>query len=272
LRRTSRAPLNTCADLVAGTRIGLTNFGFSSSVIDLHATAGVPFRDEDLTFGYDLKLIVPKGQEVAPDLGVVSEKLVVTGHGFDGVTLIENTRGVVQILHEADHLKGQITHIVHTAPRDGTMLNHLFDMGVNARSMAFKEYLSSWQFLEFSPEALRGTEHDPFWANLHADGRNLASVLYHMKASDELTYRKLLERIKRIDGSIEVINFQSGSERDVFMFFADSVGNSVPARNISPRDAALRSHSLRPSPERSAKRLADYDRRTGKRDLCRIAQ
>jgi predicted ATPase len=234
LATTSRASLDKSADIVAGSRIGLTNFGFSSALIDFHLKASVPFEDEELTFTYDLRMTAPKRQEVARNLEVEIEKLVVTGKKFDGVTLIENTRGSTRILHEADYLKGQATHIRMDTRRDATMLCHLFDMGVNARSIAFKNYLSSWQYFEFSSEALRGPEHDPFRRNLHADARNLASVLYHMKTSDELAYRKLLEHVKKIDDSIEAVNFQIGVEGYVFMYFTDVAGHSVSAGIISP--------------------------------------
>ncbi|HBO42770.1 MAG TPA: hypothetical protein DD670_02290, partial [Planctomycetaceae bacterium] len=84
-----------------------------------------------------------------------------------------------------------------------------------------------------SAQSLRGTDHKPNDVLLIPDGGNLASVIYRLKTSDERSYRRLLEHLRRVDPRIDLINFNVPSEDNVFMFFEDKAGNRLPAMNAS---------------------------------------
>ena len=226
--------LDQCADWVAGGRLGITNFFFDKSTIDLAIKAEIPFEGQLLLFDYELSIAAVSG--AAPDarFEVESERLSVTGGKFQSVTLLENTRRGVKLLHEGDFVLGDKVNLVETtAPRDATMLNRLYDLETNARSNAFKRYLASWQYFALSADAVRGSQHNPSDPTLHPNGSNLASAIYHLKTVDERSYRKLLDYVRKIEPSIDVINFRAGSESSIFMFFEDSFGHVLPASRAS---------------------------------------
>ncbi|MFI5378564.1 MAG: AAA family ATPase [Tepidisphaerales bacterium] len=231
---TTQWSLDQCADFVAGGRVGITNFFFAKPTVGFTIKADVPFEGQPLTFEYQLTISAPTSPTPNPTLEVESEKLSVTGGKFNGVTLLENTRHGVRLLHEGDFVnRNQATLVQTTAPRDVTMLNRLYELDTNARANTFKKYLASWQYYALSPDAVRGSLHRPNETSLNSDGGNLASVIYRLKTIDERSYRKLLEYVRKIEPAIDVINFHVASENNVFMFFEDSHGHRLPASNAS---------------------------------------
>ena len=225
--------IDGCADLIAGSRIGITNSFFDKHTVNFHIRAAVPYEEENLIFEYDLTISSPITAALNATLQVESEQLVVTGKDFDDIMLLENARGKVRLLHETDYLKGHNNYVETTAPRDTTMLNRLYDLETNARANCFKRYLSFWQYYDLSPSALRIPSHKPNATILNPDGSNLASVVYHLKTSNERRYRELLRSIREFEPSIDLINFQVASENNVFMSFENAAGHSLPISNIS---------------------------------------
>ncbi|MBI1928102.1 AAA family ATPase [Candidatus Poribacteria bacterium] len=224
--------LDQCADLIAGSRIGITNYFFDKHTVDFHIKAAVPYEEENLIFEYDLTISSPITATLNATLQVESEQLVVTGEDFDDIMLLENARGKVRLLHETDYLKGHNNYLETTALRDTTMLNRLYDFETNARANYFKHYLSSWQYYDLSHSALRSSGYNPTDTVLSPDGSNLAAVIYHLKTRDERRYRSFLKCIQKFDPSIDLINFFPLAN-DVFMFFEDTEGHSLPAINAS---------------------------------------
>ena len=129
-----------------------------------------------------------------------------------------------------------------TAPTDATMLQRLYDLEASPRANLFKHYLSGWTYYDLSPTAMRGSTHKPREYVIGSDGGNLASVLYSLKTANERAYRKLLGVIRRIESRLDLINFHTGSENNVFMFFEDEDAHSwssVSASNGTLRFLAL---------------------------------
>ena len=54
-----------------------------------------------------------------------------------------------------------------------------------------------------------------------------------MKTENERAYRKLLQVIQKIEPKLELINFYTGSENSVFMFFEDRDAHSWSSANAS---------------------------------------
>ena len=231
---TTQWSLDQCGDYVSGGRVGITNFFFSKPTVDFTIKADIPFQGQTLVFDYRLSISAPSKPTPNPILEVESEKLSVTGGKFVDVTLLENTRRGVKLLHEGDFVNfNKLNQVQTTAPRDVTMLNRLYDLENNARANAFKKYLSSWQYYSLSADAVRGSTHKPNEATLNSDGSNLASVIDGLKTVDERSYRRLLEYVRIIEPSIDVINFQVAAENSVFMFFEDAAGHSLPSSSAS---------------------------------------
>ena len=231
---TSIAPLNECADRVAGGLFGMTNFAFDKSTIDFSLRAHVPYEQEDLIFEYELTISPPQNSIGEALVRVDREILAATGGKFDKTVLLENISGKIRLLHEKDFIAGTENYIETSAPRDTTMLQRLYDLETNLRANHFKRYLGNWSYYDLSPTTMRGSAHKPNEVFLSVDGSNLASVLYWLKTSNERDYRKLLKVIHEIEPKLDLINFHVVSDSSaVFMLFEDSDGHSLPAWNAS---------------------------------------
>lgn len=224
-------PLDECAEQVAGGRFGMTNFAFDKSTIDFYLRAEVPYVEEKLMFEYELTISPPQSR--MKEIKVDQEILTVTGGKFDKTILLENISGRIRLLHEKDFIDGMENYVETNAPVDTTMLQRLYDGETNARANHFKRYLGNWVCYDLSPTAMRESDYKPNEFVLSTDGRNLASVLYWLKTSNERDYRLLLKFMQQIEPKFDLINFFVGSESVVFMLFEDSDGHSLPAWNAS---------------------------------------
>jgi predicted ATPase len=237
------APLDRCADAVARGRFGMTNFALDKSTVDFHVRAHVPHLDEELMFEYELTISPPQNGFMEAAVGLTRELLSVTGGAFAKKTiLLENRAGRIRILDEPEFMRARRSEPGHggglepyretSAPTDATMLQRIYDEESNPRAVQFKRYLAGWSYYDLSSASMRGAVYKPGSFVLDSDGENLASVLFMLKSGRERDYRRLLEVIRKIEPRLDLINFM-GSEKNVFMFFEDSDGNSVPAVNAS---------------------------------------
>lgn len=229
---TTIGPMDQCANEIAGFG-NFTNYFFKKPTIDFFIRATIPYRETPLTFEYELTLLPDTGQLIGTKLKVEHEKLTVTGEKFENAVLIENARNKVKLLHEKDCEKGHTNYIETASPQDATMLNKLYDSEIHSRALRFKRYLSSWGYYNFSTASLEGLSHKPNDFFLSADGSNLSSVIYRLKTGNERDYRKLLKFMQKIEPQLDLINFQIASENNIFMFFEDADGHSLPAWNAS---------------------------------------
>ncbi len=233
LAATARMPLQACAQAVLGGTHGVTNFYFEKDTVEFQVRASVPFAAEELAFSYTQILSVRPSSPSLPTLEVESEMLRVRSKDFDDVVLLENTRERVRLLHETGFLRGQSHYVETTAPREATMLHRLYDLESNPRANLFKQYLAAWQFYALSPAAMRGFQHQLNQPVLMVSGENLASVIHHLKTTDERRYRRILSKLQEIDRRIDLINFDVAAEGAILMLFEDSKGNRLPARSAS---------------------------------------
>ena len=224
--------LDLCAD-GSGGRFGMTNFSLDKSTIDFYVRAAVPHDGQRLVFEYWLTVSPPKVRFGEASVRLDREVLSVTGGEFDKTVLMENLSGRIRLLHEKDSATGALRYVETTAPTDATMLQRLYDLESSPRANLFKHYLSGWIYYDLSPTAMRGSSHKPREYVMEPDGRNLASVLYSLKTGNERAYRKLLRVIQKIEPRLDLINFYTGSENNVFMFFEDQDAHSWSSVNAS---------------------------------------
>ncbi len=240
------ASLDRCAERIAGGRFGMTNFALDKSTVDFHVRVHVPCLGEELMFEYELTVSPPQNGFMEAGVGLNRELLSVTGGAFAEKTiLLENTAGRIRLLDEREFTRPRHSdpeqspglYRETSASTDATMLQRLYDEESNPRASHFKRYLAGWSHYDLSTVSMRAPIYRPGSPVLAVDGKNLASVLFMLKSSRERDYRRLLEVIKTIEPCLDAINFQ-GSERNVFMFFEDSDGHSLPA--VSASDGTLR--------------------------------
>ena len=243
LSGSASAPLDRCADTIARGRFGTANFALDKSTIDFYARVRIPYLDEALTFEYELTISPPQNGFMEAAVRLNRELLSVTGGVFAGkTTLLENIEGRVRFLDERmfvharrsdPEFDGSLESYRETsAPTDATMVQRLYDEESSPRAIQFRRYLAGWCYYDLSPASMRGAVYKPGSFVLDFSGENLASVLFLLKSGRERDYRRLLEVIRKIEPSLDLINFM-GSEKNVFMFFEDAGGNSVPAVNAS---------------------------------------
>ncbi len=227
-------PLNECANLFAGGQFALTNFAFNKSTVDFYVRAHVPYEEECLLFEYELTILPLQEHFGETSIRIDREILSVTGGKFDKTILLENISGQIRLLQEKNFMDdGKGSYIETNAPIDTTMLQLIYDLEIHPRANRFKRYLSNWMYYDLSPTAMKGSDFKSNEVVLSVDGSNLASVLYRLKTSNERDYRKLLKVMREIEPKFDLINFQVVSENNVFMFFEDSDGHSLNARNAS---------------------------------------
>ena len=236
--RSSVLPLDACVDELVVGRSGLVNFTLDKATTDFYVRAELlddeaSGRSGKLTFEYELTISSPKDTSGDATVRLERERLRVTGGQSRDSVLLENIAGRARLLHEKDSMNGESRYVETAAPTDATMLQRLYDREANPRANRFKDYMVNWTYYDLSPDAMRGSAHKPREVRVTPDGGNLASVLYWLKTANEREYRGLLKVIQEIDPSIDLINFFTGGESDVFMVFEDRKGHMLYAMDAS---------------------------------------
>ena len=232
LAGSSSVSLDVCADSCGG-RWGMTSFTLDKSTVDFHVRATVPYDRQELTFEYSLTVSPPTNRFGETSVRLERELLSASGGEFDKTVLLENVSGRIRLLHEEDSPMRVARYVEMTAPTDATMLQRLYDSKASPCANLFKHYLSGWTYYDFSPAAMRGSAYKPGQWWVDPDGGNLASVLYSLKTSNERAYRELLGVVRRIEPKLDLINFHTGSDNNVFMFFEDQDAHSWSSVNAS---------------------------------------
>lgn len=226
-------PLTECADQIAGGQFGLTNFGFDRKAVGIKIRAELSYQEEDLVFEYDLMILPPESHLDESGVKVGREVLTVTGGVFDRTVLLENTVGEISLLNEIDFSNGKENYVKARISLNTTMLHRLYESEINARANLFKRFLLSWVYYDLSPIAMKGSLHTPNEFYLRTDGSNLASMVYRLKTSNERSYRQLLDVMREIEPSLDLINFPVILENHLSMVFENSKGNSTPISRCS---------------------------------------
>ncbi len=228
LGRTASHPLtaetaNTC---VPGGVSELKHFGFASNTIDFTLTCELPFADEQLTYEYDLSLEVtkdPRGSAPTEGLRVLKERLAVSGGHFSDDCLLENDGREAHLLHEGQVGREDQAHReTMLAPENATMLSALYELETNRRAILFRRFLQNWTYFLLQPESIRwGWREAVRTGNLYyTDGKHVASEIFRLKNQDERRYRRLMERVKAVEETLEAINFLVAPDQGVVPFVA----------------------------------------------------
>lgn len=250
--RSSLLELKEAARVAAGVPLGMTNFALQEPNIDFTIRAELPRGGGRLTFEYELAVSPPRPDSGETAVRLEREILRVDGGAFDDTVLLENDSGQGRLLNEknpgiyAPPTADVSTYVGTTAPTDATMLQRLCDVEANPTANLFKRYLTGWEYYDLAPAALKTSLHQPGEIVVRSDGGNkpgeivvrsdggnLASVLFELKSADERQYRKLMEVVRHVDPTFDIINFGRGRKNNVFMFFEDQDGHPLPAKIAS---------------------------------------
>ena len=232
LAATAYMKLDDCAGRISGGPMEIRNRYFDRKLIEFRVKADLPFREETISFDY--RLVIRVGEPSASSrLEVDGESLSVNAPGFEDVVLLESSGDQATLLRESAHVPGQPVRIQAVANRDTTLLNRVFDLWENPRATSFKHYLLSWVYYALSPEAMRGFEHQSQTWVLETNGRNLASVIYNFKNTNERRYRELVKQLQKLDESIDAINHYQAGSNNVVMVFDDREQHHQPAATAS---------------------------------------
>ena len=224
---------DVCADLAPIGRFGITNFALDQNTTDFYVRADVMHEEERLTFEYELTIKSPNAGSGEFTIQLDREALNVIGEEFGKTVLLENDAGRIRLLNEKGFMDGARNYVETTASTDATMLQRLYDPEANPRAIHFKRYLTEWVYYDLSPVAMRGSAYKPHERVIASDGCNLASVLFCLKTTNERAYRELLAVVRKIEPGLDLINFNTGLENHVFMYFEDRDGHPLPVANAS---------------------------------------
>lgn len=246
LRTTATQDLVTAANSeVPGGVTEITNWFSKARAFELGCTCELPVDGIPYRYDYSLKVtttnVTSSAASQLSTLDIVSERLIVTGHNFDGVVLIENDG------HEA-HLRQEESDegycATTLAPRGATMLSKLYELDTNKRAVAFRKYLASWAYYALSPQAMReGWRRDTAGiGGMSPDGGDLSTVLFRLKNIDERRYRRVLDHVRTVEPQLEAINFLTGPDQGPVPFVAFKGEKDASWANLS--DGTLRALAL----------------------------
>ncbi len=224
---------DACADLAPIWRFGITNSALDKDTTDFYVRADSIYEGERLTFEYELTIKPPDTGLGEATIRLDREVLNVIGEGFDKTVLLKNNAGRIQLLNEKGFMNGTLNYVETNASTDTAMLQRLYDTEANPRAIHFKRYLTGWRYYDLSPVAMRGSAHKPHEHVVTPDGRNLASVLFRLKTTNERAYRELLAVVRKIEPEVDLVNFNTSLEDHVFMYFEDKSGHPLSVANAS---------------------------------------
>jgi predicted ATPase len=213
----------------------MKNVYFDHPTMDFGCNCELNINGETFSFRYLLSL----GTVRVGPLSVASEQLQISGgtFGAGGVTLLENNEGdKIRLLNEEKFRKSATLDDCYqdiTIPYSpATMLARLHDSRANELAIAFRDYLSSWQYYELDDKSLRGARFDQQADILNSDGSNLASALFRLKNSDERRYRRLIELTRTVEQRLDALNFNTTKEH-IEMELTDSHDHRFGPRSAS---------------------------------------
>jgi predicted ATPase len=163
--------------------------------------------------------------------------LLVSGgiFGAGSTALLENEAGKIRLLNEERYLKGDSLDTCYqdtTAQKSATMLSLLHDWQANRRAIAFRDYLTHWQYYDLDSYRLRDDRFIPDAYAIGSDGSNLASALFRLKNQDERRYRRLIELAQKVERRLDALNFFTVGEH-IEMQLSDDRGNSFGLTSAS---------------------------------------
>ena len=231
---TSYMTLAEAAKKVLGEIWNISNVYVNDRTIEFEVEAALNEGGDHLEFTYLLRLDADqKGAMSSQPLRVMEENLKVSGGRFIQTVLMENRSGIVRLLNEKRFLAGVgETFVETTSPQDATMLSRIYDMEANRRANLFKNYLESWTYFSFNPEALRSHKVADKPA-LGFDGANLSKVLFMLHNEKPRVLRELILSVQSLEPKLDLFTFTTPEPGSVYLFLEDVLGNRFGTQSIS---------------------------------------
>lgn len=230
---------------IPGSVSELKNWAFKSNRVDLEIECEICFGEEHLVYTYGLSLdVTPQpGQASSTTLGlrVSQEQLVCDGGPFKKAHLIDNDGHEARLLHEEQVGHQSEPYSPKTlSPPNATMLSKLYDLETNRRAIHFRKFLCMFFYCTPSPPQMRtGWREASQPAGLGHYCDNLATVLFYLKNQDERRYRRIIERVNKVEPGLEAINFIPTPDQS-FVPFISLRGRDSGASWFGLSDGTLR--------------------------------
>lgn len=165
-----------------------------------------------LVFAYDFCIWSADPRRVlapTPPASILRESLTVTGGSFKDTPLMTNDGKRIRLLQEDKFREGVTDAYTEAqAPGDSTMLAKLYESSSSHTAVLFRNSLRSVAYFSLSPDRMRiGWAESRSSKGLESNGANLAQMIYQLKTRQEGRYRRVLDRVRRIEPRLEAINF-----------------------------------------------------------------
>jgi len=218
----AKANLNDAMMAIPGGAWDFCNYAIESKsrVVDFSLTLTSDSIQGPLNFEYSLSIQVGDPRQstgASPASRVLSEKLNVSGGDLGDTVLLANDGSRVKLLHEQRFLKKSGEAWIETrAPSDSTMLSKLYELETNPTATLFRNALYGVSYFNFSAERIRNGWRDVRDSlGLWTAGDNLAQMIFQMKNATESRYRRVIDRVRRIEPKLVAINFLTGPDQNV---------------------------------------------------------
>jgi len=213
-----------------------------NSEIEFEIDCLLRYQDQPLDFAYKLKLNAKRVDAFSPQaLKVVEETLTVTGGLFKQTPLVKNDGHQVRMLYEEGFVQkgsGSPSYAEMGSPEDATMLSRFYELKQNPRTALFKQYLRSWLYFSFSPDALRSPDVLRDYPFLRHDGANLSRAMFTLHNQMPRLEKRIIETLKPIEPNIDLFSYSSPDPEHIYMFLEDDKNHRFSARSMS--DGTLR--------------------------------
>jgi predicted ATPase len=210
-------------------------------------TCEIETQDKPLRYRYELGIRTDDPARTispTPACSVATEVLTVSGEGFHDTDLIVNDGKNVKLLHEERFREKAPEPYVQTrSPTDSTMLAKLYEQSTNPTAIRFRDSLREVMYFNFSANRIRyGWQDAQSTRGLYSFGDNLAQMIYMLKTRQESRYRRILERVRRIEPRLVAINHLTGPDQAIVPMVELEGGRTASWASLS--DGTLRALAL----------------------------
>lgn len=215
---TAAKRLGECAGMLPGGVWEFCNFSvYPKNRIALMEIECEPIgMDGHVTFTYRLRLEVSPAPSVPagpPVLVLREESLVMRDPEKGELVLIESDGRKARLHHVDSTFKSLTTSDEIDAPHDETTLSRLHESPQYGAAGLFRRFLLGIGYFSLAANEVRsGWVQNSSVQGLFVHGGNLAPMLYQLKTQDDSRYRRVLDRIRKIEPSIKALNFLVGPE------------------------------------------------------------
>ena len=227
LSMTRHVELAQACGMIPGGIAEVRNWHVKSNQIELSIECRLELDGRPIDFKYELVLAHEWNSRLVtvPEepLKVVRERLAAIVDGQLETMLLENDGRGSKLTHERqvfEERREDAHSAVTLSPRNATMLSKLYELGdANRRAILFRNYLGSWRYFNLNPSEMRLARAPtaPAWP-FSPDGSELANALFQLKNSDEPRYRRIIDRTRCIEPSLESVGFMIAPDQPPLPF------------------------------------------------------